>query len=223
MEQKQVWLLVLLLLNLCLAGVLSSRHMYEKAHVDMGIEEEKRIALTFDDGPHPTYTKQLLDGLKERSVKATFFLIGTNVEGQEALVERMSEEGHLIGGHTYRHVELTKVPIEVACEEIERTNRMIEKIIEKQVLYIRPPYGLWSKELETLINQTFVLWDVDPADWKGQSADSIITSVMDCVKEDDIILLHDVYETSVQAALEIVDRLQEKGYTFVTVDEILLD
>lgn len=225
MKRKKTWLLGLLVIDLCLAGMLAGRQAVRETGDGEAVlpAEEKLVALTFDDGPHPVYTEQLLDGLAERGVKATFFLIGTNVEGQEDLVRRMDEEGHLIGSHTYSHVQLTTLNVADACEEIERTNKVIEKIIEKQVLYIRPPFGTWSNDLEIAVNQVPVLWSVDPADWKGRGANAIITDVINNVEEGDIILLHDVYATSVQAALGIIDRLQAQGYTFVTVDEIILD
>ena len=184
---------------------------------------EKKVALTFDDGPHPAYTETLLDGLAERGVKATFFLIGTNIEGREDLVRRMYEEGHRIGSHTYSHVQLTTVEVSAACEEIEKTNALIESITGERVLYIRPPFGSWMEELECAVDMTPVMWSVDPMDWKTQNTERVVTSVMNDVGDGDIILLHDVYPTSVEAALEIVDRLLAQGYTFVTVDEIILD
>jgi peptidoglycan/xylan/chitin deacetylase (PgdA/CDA1 family) len=184
---------------------------------------DKKVALTFDDGPHPYFTEMLLDGLAERGVKATFFLIGTNMEGREDLVWRMHEEGHLIGSHTYSHVQLTTLTVSAACDEICRTNELIENITGETPLYIRPPYGSWTEELECAVDMTVVLWSVDPEDWKTQNKDAVVRSIVRDVEDGDIILLHDVYKSSVQAALEVVDRLQAEGYTFVTVDEMILD
>lgn len=184
---------------------------------------DKKIALTFDDGPHPYYTEMLLDGLAERGVKATFFLIGSNIEGQEELVLRMHEEGHLIGSHTYSHVQLTKLEREEACEEIRRTNEVIANITGETPVYIRPPYGSWSEELECAVNMTVILWSVDPRDWQSQNKDAVARHIMKNTGEGDIILLHDVYRSSVEAALEVVDRLQAEGYVFVTADEMILD
>lgn len=186
-------------------------------------DELKMVALTFDDGPHAKYTKALLDGLKEREVKATFFLIGESIEGKEDLVKRMSEEGHLIGNHTFYHTQLTKVSTEDACTEIWKTNTTIYEVTGKIPEYIRPPFGEWNEKLSCAVEMIPVLWDVDPLDWKYQNKDRIVKHVINNIKDGDIILLHDVYESSVEAALEIVDRLKEEGYIFVTVDELIFN
>ncbi len=186
-------------------------------------DELKMVALTFDDGPHAKYTEKLLDGLKERGIKATFFLIGESIEGKEELVKRMSEEGHLIGNHTYYHTQLTKVSTEKACTEIWKTNTIIYEVTGKMPEYIRPPFGEWNEELACAVEMLPVLWDIDPLDWKYQNKDRIVKHVINNVKDGDIILLHDVYGTSVEAALEIVDKLKEKGYIFVTVDELMFN
>ena len=186
-------------------------------------DELKMVALTFDDGPHAKYTEKLLDGLKERGIKATFFLIGESIEGKEELVKRMSEEGHLIGNHTYYHTQLTKVSTEEACTEIWKTNTIIYEVTGKMPEYIRPPFGEWNEELACAVEMLPVLWVIDPLDWKYQNKDRIVKHVVNNVKDGDIILLHDVYGTSVEAALEIVDKLKEKGYIFVTVDELMFN
>lgn len=181
------------------------------------------VALTFDDGPHPVYTQQLLDGLKERDVKATFFLIGSNVEGHEEIVERMAQEGHLIGNHTYSHVQLTKVSEKEACQEIEEANAVLSAACGSVIHYIRPPFGSWQEDLYGLTDMQVVLWSVDPRDWQLKDTDKVVKAVLEDVEDGDIILLHDVYKTSVEAAFRIIDRLKEEGYEFVRVDELLLD
>ena len=105
------------------------------------LQEKKKIALTFDDGPHPYYTDQLLDGLAERGVKATFFLLGCNIDGNEEVVRRIAEEGHLIGNHTWYHVDITTLSQEEACAEIQNTSRKITEITGQPVEYVRPPFG----------------------------------------------------------------------------------
>ena len=109
---------------------------------------EKAIALTFDDGPHGECTGRLLDGLKARGVKATFFLMGQNIEGNEELVRRMQEEGHLIGNHGYEHVQMTRAGQEKACQAVDRTGEMIAAITGQKPHYLRPPYGDWNEDLE---------------------------------------------------------------------------
>ena len=183
----------------------------------------KYIALTFDDGPSRKYTPILLDGLKERGVHATFFLMGKNIEGEEDIVKRMSEEGHLIGNHSYEHIQLTKAGAKAVCEAVEHTQKQIEAITGKRPEYIRPPYGDWNEELEEEIGMTPVLWSLDSLDWKLKDTGKIIHQVLKDVKDGDIILLHDIFPSAVEAALELIDILQKEGYVFVTADELLIE
>lgn len=186
-------------------------------------QEEKKIAITFDDGPHLQYTKQLLDGLKERGVHATFFVTGEHAEQNKDLIRRMKEEGHLIGNHTYSHIQLTSENRERFKQELIRTNQILSDITGEEVLYVRPPYGTWDKSFETELNMFPVLWNIDPLDWCTNSASRVTGRVLKNAEENDIILLHDSFATSVKAALQIVDELQKQGYVFVTVEEILFD
>ena len=185
--------------------------------------ETKKIALTFDDGPHPRYTEELLDGLAERNVKATFFLLGQNIEGREEIIRRMAEEGHLIGNHTYYHVDITKLEEEEACREILDTSEKITAITGYPVEYIRPPFGNWDKELECEVMMLPIFWSVDTLDWTTRNTDQIVQKVVTDIEENDIILMHDSYDSTVKAALRIIDLLQAEGYEFVTVDELILE
>lgn len=186
-------------------------------------EEVKKIAITFDDGPHPSYTAELLDGLKERGIHATFFVTGSHAEENPELILRMQEEGHLIGNHTYSHIQLTEANREIFREELIRTNEILKDITGTEVIFVRPPYGTWDKKFETELNMFPVLWNIDPLDWCSHNADCVANKVVTKAGEDDIILLHDYYATSVEAALKIVDALEEEGFVFVTVEEILFD
>ena len=190
---------------------------------DSGKDELPRIALTFDDGPHPTYTMELLDGLKERGVHATFFVTGEHAQLHPEVIKRMQEEGHLIGNHTYSHVQLRSSNKKRFKEELQRTNGILYDITGQEVLYVRPPYGSWDRTLEKELNMFPVFWTIDPTDWSCLNADTVTQRVVKKAKDNAIILLHDYYPTSVKAALRIVDALQAKGYQFVTVDEILME
>ncbi len=181
------------------------------------------VALTFDDGPSAACTPKLLDGLKERGVHASFFLVGQNIDGNEELVLRMYREGHLIGNHSQTHMQLTAESVEEACEQIEYTNQKIAAVTGTAPEYIRPPYGSWSEELECMVPMTVALWNLDPLDWKSQDKDAVVSYVKDHVENGSIILLHDIYDSSVEAALELVDCLSEEGYEFVTVEELLIE
>ena len=184
---------------------------------------QKLIALTFDDGPHPVCTKELLDGLRERNVKASFFLLGENIPGNEQLIRQMKEDGHLIGTHCYRHVDLTKEDAETAISMIRKTNREIEAVTGEEPVYIRPPYGKWNGQLEDALDMTPVLWDIDTLDWKSQNSGKVLRSIERNAGKHQIVLMHDIFPTTVDAALAAIDTLGEQGYTFVTVDELLID
>ena len=189
----------------------------------MSDAKTKKICLTFDDGPHPHYTEQLLNGLKERGVKATFFVTGEHASLHPDIIKRMSEDGHVIGNHTYSHIQLRNSNKEQFKNELIKTNEVIEEITGEEVVYVRPPYGSWDKTLEKELNMIPVLWSIDPLDWCSDDAVCVAGKVIDKAKENDIILLHDYYESSVTAALEIVDELLEDGFVFVTVEEVLFD
>ena len=184
---------------------------------------KKKIALTFDDGPHEKYTPMLLDGLKERKVSANFFILGKNAERYPEIVKRMKEEGHIIGNHSYSHVQLNAMKEVEACKEMTRANEVVEEITGEAPNYVRPPFGAWSKDLECITNMLVVLWDVDPLDWKCQNKDLVVKRVVSNVEEGDIILLHDSYQSTVDATFEIIDTLEKEGYEFVTLDEMILE
>ena len=185
--------------------------------------EIRRVALTFDDGPHPVYTEKLLDALKERGVKATFFVTGEHAELHPDVIKRIHDEGHLIGNHTYSHIQLTSANKEQFQNELIQTSKILSDITGDEIQYVRPPYGSWDKKIETELNMFPVLWNVDPLDWCTANASRVANAVLKKVSDNDIILLHDYYDTSVDAAIMVVDELQKQGYDFVTVDKILFD
>lgn len=224
-------ILLILLAVICLIGYINQEISGEKGQLilpAMGrkLEEErdhKKIALTFDDGPHPYYTHQLLEGLKEKNVKVTFFITGKNALAYPEIVKEIYEGGHLIGNHTYNHTQLSSKNGERFKQEILDTNQVIRDITGTDTIYVRPPYGSWNKEFEKELNMFPVLWTIDPLDWCSKDVSRIVDKVCSKADENEIILMHDQYKTTVTAALEIVDRLMEEGYEFVTVEEILFD
>lgn len=184
---------------------------------------EKKIAITFDDGPHPVYTVKLLDGLRERDIRATFFVLGEKAKEHPEIIEQMKQDGHIIGNHTYTHIQLRSSNREKFRDELVLTNEVISGITGEEVQYVRPPYGTWDKKLEEELNMFPVLWNVDPNDWCTGNADKVTRRIVDKAKENSIILLHDCYQSSVDAALKSIDILTEEGYMFVTVEEILFE
>ena len=185
--------------------------------------EMKQIAITFDDGPNPEYTPKLLAGLKERDVSATFFLLGEEVERYPEIVEQIHAQGHMIGVHSYQHVNFKEVGVDAALEQIEKTQQAIYAVTGEYTGYVRPPYGCWQKELDTRAQLIEVLWNVDPRDWATTDASLVTQRILKDVKPGNIILLHDASESSVQAAFASIDALKNEGYTFVTVEELLLE
>ena len=216
MVKKIVPIFILALLTaLCLPGG-------EAMPADGGAEipaGEKYVDLTFDDGPRRGTTERLLDGLKERGAKATFFLIGQQIEDNAALVARMAEEGHQIGNHTWSHQRLDGILPDEAAQEVARTEAALEALLGGGEYWLRPPYGQVAEGVE--LGVPMVKWCVDPRDWESRDAEKVTRAILDCVEPNSIILLHDIYSTSVDAALRVVDRLQEEGYWFVTVEELL--
>lgn len=227
--RKKTWLLIFILIMDFLLALLCLK-LLRHGGIEHAVQSsgeaaagEKLLALTFDDGPHTEYTKKLLDGLKKRGIKASFFLVGENIPGNEELVNQMEEDGHLVGTHCFSHEDLTKVSIEKACRDILKTNDMIEQITGKRPEYIRPPYGIWNQTLEDCVEMTPVFWDIDTLDWKSQNSGKILRHIEKNAGKHQVILLHDVFGTSVEAALAAIDTLTSQGYTFVTVDELLID
>lgn len=235
--KKQLWAAVLLLaadlfLMTGLIFILYGRaagHVRETgSHIrEASAEEIQReprvVALTFDDGPSAKYTEILLDGLKERGVKVSFFLIGECIEGNEEIVKRMDEEGHLVGVHCLHHTDLTREKPEEANNQLEQTKSMIEAVTGKTPEYVRPPFGNWNETLGDKVSMVPVFWNVDSVDWKLKNTSRIVNKVIKDTKNGDIILMHDEFQTSVEAAFQIIDNLLANGYTFVTVDELTID
>lgn len=184
------------------------------------VDNSKKVALTFDDGPHPIYTPQLLKGLKERNIKATFFVIGKSAQLYPDVVKQIYDEGHLIGNHTYSHAQLNRLSIEKQCEEITKTNEVVHSITGEYPEFIRPSFGEWDKNLQCDLIPVF--WTVDTLDWTTENVSKIVRNGTKNIKDGDIILMHDYYKTSVEAAFKIIDELQSEGFEFVTVDDIIL-
>ncbi len=223
--KKWLWIFILCIgVSGIIFGIGKGNEQREVAKNEVNIDYviKPKVALTFDDGPHPEYTPKLLDALKERGVKATFFLIGKNAKVHPEIVKRIADEGHVIGNHTMNHVEITKMADADAFLELDENRKLLEGITGMPVEYMRPPFGAWQKSLENKVNALPVLWSVDPLDWTTENTEEVVRRVIEEVEEDDIILLHDYYESSVEAAIRIVDILQAEGYDFVPIDELIL-
>ncbi|HIW72738.1 MAG TPA: polysaccharide deacetylase family protein [Firmicutes bacterium] len=188
---------------------------------------KKLIALTFDDGPGDTTTR-LLDELKKRNMKATFFVVGNRVNRYASTLKRAADEGHEIGTHTYSHPNLTKLSLEEKAEEIQSSIQAITAITGKPVTLLRPPGGSYDDELKSYCGGQglrIVYWSVDTRDWESHNKSSILSTAFQegpyGIRNGAIVLMHDIYTDTVDAAVEMMDRLQKEGYTTVTVSELL--
>lgn len=210
----------------CLLALLGSIHSREEATQastwEEGLPEQNRyVALTFDDGPQPETTARLLDGLRQRGASATFFLVGERAAAYPELVRRMKAEGHQVGSHTWSHVRLQGASAQTLLDETGRAQRVLTQILGEGSYWLRPPYGLLDEQERALVEVPLIKWSVDPRDWESRDTAKVVEAVMGAVKENSIVLLHDIYPTSVEAALQIVDALTPQGYRFVTVEELL--
>ncbi|MCI9121228.1 MAG: polysaccharide deacetylase family protein [Oscillibacter sp.] len=215
-------MLATVLMGLLCLGLLGRDEVSLPADGDAALPAgEKYVALTFDDGPKRGTTDRLLDGLKQKRATATFFLIGQQIAQAPDLVLRMEEEGHQIGNHTWSHQRLDSVTPEEALCEIRQTEEALTALLGEQTgpHWLRPPYGQVPLEAEAGV--PMVKWSVDPRDWESRDVKKVTQAVLECAEPNSIILFHDIYSTSVDAALAVVDALQKEGYWFVTVEELL--
>lgn len=181
----------------------------------------KLIALTFDDGPHRTYTKQLLDGLKQRGVNVTFFMVGSNAASYSDLVQRAYDEGHEIGNHTYSHPNLNTLGRDGVKSQLSSTAAVLDMACGSGTDYlVRPPYGNANATVLPALGSPAIIWSVDTNDWKYRDSNHVYNHIINNASDGAIVLCHDIYSTTVSGALRAVDTLLARGYEFVTVSEL---
>lgn len=180
--------------------------------------EKKLVAITFDDGPSK-YTSELVDILNDNDAKATFFLIGKNIDNYEDSVVKTYQSGNEIGIHTYSHTSFTKMTITQIQEELDKTKALLDDIDVDYSDLVRPPYGSINENIQTNIDSSFILWNVDTRDWETRNKDEIIKELKENISEGSIILFHDIYPTTIEAIKEALPSLTDE-YEFVTVTEM---
>ena len=186
-----------------------------------GAEDVKYVALTFDDGPSGRFTRQLLKGLEARDVKATFLLCGYRMEQYPELTAQIYEAGHEIGCHGYSHSNMRPMSRRDIAGEIEKMQRLLPEGCA--MAFLRPPGGCCSDNVRQVAKArglAILSWSVDPRDWATHDSRAIAKTVVERVKDGDVILLHDMTASSVQAALDIVDNLKGRGFRFVTASRL---
>ena len=187
--------------------------------------EQKTLAMTFDDGPHPSLTPKLLDLLKERNIKCTFFLVGNLVKVYPAIVRRIIEEGHEIGNHTWSHCSLTSRSDEQIRSELKKSEDAVYEVAGIRPHLVRPPYGAINTRIKDLMFSEFgystIMWSVDPQDWRRPGVSVVTSRLVNGAHPGAIMLSHDIHPPTIQAMPAMFDQLLAKGYQFVTVSQLL--
>lgn len=183
-------------------------------------QDKKLIAFTFDDGPSETNTNYLLDNLDKYDAKVTFFVLGSRVNSNKETIKRAYLEGNAIGSHTYNHRNLNLLSDVALMDEVKKTNEAIKEVIGTSPTLLRPPYGNLTNHGKELANMSIVLWNIDPLDWKYKDKNRVAQEIIEHAHDGAIVLVHDIYKSSVEGALLAMEELQKQGYAFVTINEM---
>lgn len=197
----------------------------ERTSVNSVRVDQPVIAVTFDDGPSAALTPRLLDILKQRGVRATFFVLGQLVQDHPEIVRRAVDEGHEIGNHSWDHKALNRLAEGGLRHELADTSEVISKVTGRPVTLMRPPYGATNPRLNKAIEKEYgmkvILWSVDPLDWKDRKAQLVEQRILKETQPGAVILAHDIHPSTIEAMPATLDALLAKGYKFVTVSELL--
>ncbi len=183
------------------------------------------VALTFDDGPSSANTPRLLSILRQRGVKATFFVVGKNAAAYPQILRAIAADGHEIGNHSYTHSVMSKMSLSAVYDEIRRTDDAIERATGSRPRTLRPPYGALTSSQRAAVYQDFgyptIMWSVDPLDWKRPGSAAVAARIIKGTRAGSIILAHDIHAATVDAIPAVLDDLLARGYRFVTVSELI--
>ncbi|MFC4984673.1 polysaccharide deacetylase family protein [Salinicoccus siamensis] len=202
-------------------GAQEQRDTEAEVYTERAIDQQtKKVALTFDDGPHPEHTLNILDTLDEYDAKATFFMQGKRIEYYMDVAKEVAERGHEIGNHSMNHPDFTTLSFKQIDIEVSRTNQLIMQATGLKPTVFRPPYGSTNEEINNFIDMEPVLWTIDTEDWKNKDPNIIEKRIRVNMHDDAIILMHDIHGTTAQALPDILEYLSSEGYEFVTVSEL---
>lgn len=186
---------------------------------------EKVVAMTFDDGPHPTLTPKLLDILKARNIKCTFFVIGRSAKTYPNIIRRMIAEGHEVANHTWTHASLTSRSDAQIRTELQQSEDALVAAANYRPHLIRPPYGAINTRIKQLMFSEFgystIMWSVDPQDWRRPGVSVVTSRLVNGAHPGAIMLAHDIHPPTIEAMPAMFDQLLAKGYQFVTVSQLL--
>ncbi len=214
-----VALIIVFIVVSLLAGIHARIH--RKAISPQIDPTQPAVALTFDDGPNPRYTPQVLDILYEQQVPVTFFLVGEKFAGNEPLIKEMADSGHEIESHTFSHPDLTTLNTQQIQQEIHQTEEGLKKILPNYTIqYLRPPYGRYTETVEKATDLPLMLWTIDSWDWEKPDADKIYNTVVSVIKDGDIIVFHDDNPETVKALRKIIAELKVRNFQFLTVSQM---
>lgn len=186
-----------------------------------GAADQAYVALTFDDGPSSTQTPRVLDILKKYNIKAVFCLVGKRIQGQEEIVKRMVDEGHLLCNHSWDHRRFTDLTKEEVEADIKRTEAALHAATGYSSAFFRPPYGSYDESILATVPRPFLMWSVDTLDWKSKNTKDILAETQQSLHPGAIILLHDIHETTVDALEPLIQHIQQQGYSFIRADRLL--
>lgn len=189
---------------------------YKQKFID---KSKPMVALTFDDGPNYN-TSKVLDILEKYNVKATFFILGSNIKGNEGIIKRMNELDMEIGNHMYSHKLITKLKNQDINKEITKVDNLVFDIIGEYPTLVRPSYGTFNKRIKSLVDRPIIIWNVDTLDWKNHSSKRISKRVFRNIGDGDIVLMHDIYSATANSLEIIIPKLLDMGYQIVTVSEL---
>lgn len=204
------------------AGKVQTPVVPTEAH-DYDAKGRKLIAITFDDGPSTATTPRLLDILREKGVKATFFVVGTRLGNGADILRREVSEGHEVGSHTVSHANLVKLNVAGIQEQVNGMDNLFLNILGTKPQIMRPPYGSVNQMVRSTVPQPMILWTIDPEDWKYRNAATVRANSVKAAFDGAILLLHDIHSTTVDAVPGIIDDLKAQGYEFLTISELAVE
>ena len=203
----------------------TDRQAYEAYQIEQAEKlrqaTEQMVSLTFDDGPNPKTTPLILDILKKYNAKATFFILGQNIAGNEDIIRRMVAEGHEVANHSWSHPDFTKLTPDQIKQEVEQTQATLEQITGQRPLMVRPPYGAVNQTVMNAMNLPAIYWSVDSLDWKTRDPKAILNVIQANTRPGSIVLLHDIHQPTAESIEPVIQYLQGQGYNLGTLSNLL--
>ncbi len=204
--------------------IINIDYKYSKNYINQNIPKinlnKPIVIFTFDDGPSPITTPQMLDVLKANKAHATFFELGSLMERYPDITKRAINEGHSVGSHSYQHINLAKATIEKVQEQVSKTEEIYKNIVGQEYKFFRVPYGSYNQMVKDVINHPIIIWNEDPRDWESRNADQIVNMIMNNLHDGSMYVMHDIYPSTVEAIKRVLPEIYAKGYQVISLDEV---